>query len=377
MKPLNCVSVILLTLLFNTLNGQGTYLLTHDTRLVGVEFVNFDPAANNQQIQFRKSKNSAIQTFTPDQCTEFRAPGKREFVSKQLPADSSKYFLEVFSTGTANLYALHAQSGIRYFIEESSGYYELQSTDSTGINFKKKLSDRFAPCPSAVNMLEYTQFKRKDLANLFNLYNNCERSGKVHFGIGFFAGWMETKYFLREGQLYSNTDGLTFQYNGTLLLGRNAVLQFGRKGVSLHTGLLGTNSKGTLTFTSTQEINYATYTIRKHTFTYNNFIVQVPLLFRYTYPNQHLRPFINAGPSITFNLINNAKLSPNLYDSWDNQQFDFPPFYLSLNLGMGAMYRLNNRQDFWFEMRLTGLSPSYSEKLKLSQYMFTFGVNIL
>ena len=110
--------------------------------------------------------------------------------------------------------------------------------------------------------------------------------------------------------------------------------------------------------------------------------IKVPLMIRYTYPTNKIRPFLNAGGIFSFAIENRysiyeATIGEGVIEiDRINESPQFDTSQMGYTLGAGIEYKLNYRQSLFFELRTNKLYGFSGPKaLNSSEIYFTTGIN--
>lgn len=328
--------------------GQSEYFSTDSTSYLGIQLIDGGDLINSRLCQVKKG-DKTIQ-YTPHEVKEFGFKDGRVYISKEVQiADSSKrVFLERLHEGKTTLYYYKGKGINTFFIEKDSTLFiEVPKQNTVEEDYSEQLLNLSKDCPNVLDACKHVSYNKKSLSKFMVRYNQCELKPFPHFRYGLFIGYEAYKLIPSKEQ---NEDLKYFDYNydGSFSIGLfldNPILV---SDFSLHAELL----------------------LSKHGYSYNKLVdnkdldfvanltsLNIPLLLRYAYPSNKIRPFINVGINGTY-FIKNKTL---LYETTINETTieinnteiasTISDFQLGYVIGGGLEYKLNYKNSLFLELR--------------------------
>lgn len=353
--------------------GQKGYFSTNTTKSTGIKLIDGGALTNSKLCQVKKGDK--IVEYSPYEVREFGFDDGRVYVSREIQTSDStkKVFLERLCEGETNLYYYIEKGRKSFFIEKNGSlFFELQKRNKDNRTYTEQLSDVTNDCSNVADAVKYIGYKKKSIARFIERYNTCVERPFPHFRYGLTLGYELAKLVTPSDNLADDLKYLDFNYAGGLAIGLfidNPILV---SDVSLH---------GEVCF-SKQGFSYNKRIDDKDIdFVANLSTLKVPLLIRYTYPSNKIRPFANLGLVGSFNIRNKCQLyettiskskieivDAKLSSAIDNIQ-------LGYCMGGGMEYKLKSRNSLSFEMRYTNqygiVNP---ETLRISGFSLVTGI---
>ena len=283
------ITIIILFSLILTIqtSGQRNYYYDKDSikHDVGVRLQYGSDLINSKFCQIKRG--SSVYKYGPSEIYEYGFKDGRIYVSKEITIFDSvqKVFLEHLVKGKTNLYYLKGKGFRTFFLEKDDTFkVEIPKKDykDETIGFNESLSNITSDCQNVSDATKLASYGKKSLSKLITRYNKCELKPFPHFRYGLNIGYEFTKLIIPKGNEYQYINYLDFKYDGGFLIGLFADYPISVSDFSLHT-----------------EINFS-----KHGFSYNKlvetkdidfvsniFTMKLPILLRYEYPLNKIRPF--------------------------------------------------------------------------------------
>lgn len=352
--------------------GQSEYFSTDSTSSYGIKLVDGGNMINSQLCQVKKGDK--ILQYTPYEVKEFGFKDGRVYISKEIQiADSSKrVFLERLNKGNTTLF-YYKGKGIRtFYIQKDSTLFIEVPKQVTEEDYSTQLLNLTKDCSNVSDGCKLVSYNKKSLSKLISRYNQCELKPFPHFKYGFLIGYEFLRLIPQTGQNI-NLEYFDYKSDGSFTIGiflDNPILV---SDFSLHAELL----------------------LSKHGYSYNKLIdnkdldfvanltsLNVPLLLKYAYPSNKLRPFINIGINGTCFIKNNTLL----YETTINETIleindtditsMISDFQLGYALGGGLEYKLNYKNSLFFELRYSNQYSQGSSEFKgNSTFSVLTGIN--
>lgn len=365
-----CLYILFLGLFSLNLSGQSGYIIYDSTMTAGLKLIDNGPILNSRYIQVREKRN--IIKYTPYELDEFGFNDGRIFVSRNIQVfDSSRrVFLERLSKGKANLYYYREKRIRTFYIElDTSSIIEIPKIKSD-LSFRQQLAYQTVDCPAITDAIRYTRYNKRSMTELVDRYNSCNFKPFPHFRYGIVMGYE----FMKLDPVNIHPGDYLFYFNlkyeGSFMVGLFFDQPILVSNVSLHSG-----------------IYYS-----RHGYSYNKLVVdedldfvanisslKLPLLIRYTFNSNKIRPFINAGGLAIMNYRNESAIYStiirnNTMEINDADQNFNASRQIGYSLGSGIEYCINSRRSLFIEAGYDKLYGN-SGKLKQSRFSFMTGIN--
>ena len=351
--------------------GQNDYYATDSSTIIDVQLIDNGELLNSRFCQIKRKKT--ISQYTPYEVKEYGFKNGPVYLSKRIEiADSSKMvFLERLVNGNTTLYYYRGEKIGTYFLEKDSTLFvELPKyeRDNKNINFNGFLLDITSDCPEVADATKLVRFSKKSLSKLISRYNKCELKPFPVFKYGLILGYGGNKLIKND---YTNQ--FDFRYDGGYTFG-----------IFIDNPILVSD------FSAHIELYYS-----RHGFSYNkqaedldvDFVantstLNLPILIRYTYPSNKIRPFVNTGGYFTYNFKNENAF----YEAIINQSTIeiekviensmISKYQVGYSIGGGLEYKLNYKNSLFFELRHNKLFDlSGSGSLNQSELHLFTGIN--
>ena len=328
--------------------GQRGYFSTDSLTSVGVKLIDSGDLINSQFCQVKKGDK--VVRYTPHEVKEYGFADGRVYVSMEIHiADSSKrVFLERLHKEKTNLYYYKGNKVKTFFIQKDSVLFiEIPKQNTKGEDFSKQLLFITKDCPSTLDACRLVNYSKKSLSKFISRYNKCEEKPFPHFKYGILVGYEFSKLVLSD-EIYEELNYFDYKYDGGFSIGifiDNPILV---SDFSLHTEFL----------------------FSKHGYSYNKLIdsedmdfvanlssLNIPLLLRYAYPSNAIRPFINVGINGSYFFENETRFRKVLINGTTIEINDneITPtannFNFGYAIGGGVECNLNFKNSLFFELR--------------------------
>lgn len=342
--------IIFLFILLPTLSsGQNDYFSIDSSIFVGIKLTDGGDLINSKICQVENGENT-IQ-YTPYEVEEYGFKDGRVYISKEIQiADSSKrVFLERLHRGETTLYYYKGKGTETFFIQKDSTLFvEIPAKVAKGEGYSKQLINLTKDCSNVSDACKLVRYNKKSLSKLISRYNQCELKPFPHLKYGFLTGY-EFLRLIPSGERDDYLEHFDYKYDGAFLIGLffdNPILV---SDFSLHAELL----------------------LSKHGYSYNKLVdnrdldfvanftsLNIPLLLRYAYPSNKIRPFINTGIKGTYFVKNKTLLYETTIGETTIEINDAEinamksDFQLGYVIGGGMEFKLNYKNSVFFELRL-------------------------
>jgi hypothetical protein len=355
-------------------NGQIGYIVRDSTFKVKKIIWDGGYIFNERFCKVREQDQWVL--YSPNQIKEYALGDGSVYVSHEIQNSDSteRVFLNRLFYKSLNpdsysaLYYFKEKNGKRFFLEKDSLFTEITRSDKNGVNFRKQLLKITSDCPEVEDAIKVVNFKKSSLTAFTAKYAECTSGPFPHFRYGVNLGFNAIKLFPKSSN-YFYTD-FNFRYDG---------------GYSI--GLFVDNPIATSDFSWHMELYYS-----KHGISYqmldDNVIydyvanlsgLKLPLLIRYTFQSNSIRPFINIGGAFNYGIENESivyqtKKTDNEVELTDVNKLVVDDIIAGPSMGAGLEYIINNRHSLFFEIRYVRY---YSiNHLKVNEWNLTTGINL-
>ncbi len=356
--------------------GQTDYYMKDTLVAVGIKLVDNGNLENSKFCQVKNKKG--IIKYSPDEIDEYGFKDGRVYVSKEIQVSDSvkKFFLLRLAEGETTLYSLSGTGKKRFFIEkDSSKLFELQKFDPENDHrsFNDYLVGFSSDCPQVNDAAKLVSYNNGSLTKFIRRYNNCDGRPFPHFKYGAMLGLELTRLIPTSVEENAYLKLFDFKYDAGYSFGLFIDHPILVSDFSLHLEAYYSQHR----FQLYQHSNGNDYD-----FAGNLSSIKVPLMIRYTYPTNKIRPFLNAGGIFSFAIENRysiyeATIGEGVIEiDRINESPQFDTSQMGYTLGAGIEYKLNYRQSLFFELRTNKLYGFSGPKaLNSSEIYFTTGIN--
>lgn len=332
------------------LPGQIDYIITDSSYVVGIKIADGGAISNSKVCRVLAGAN--IVEYTPYDIIGYGVGG-RDYVSKEIQIDDHKkqVFLERLINANTSLY-FYNEKGIRlFFVEKDSAQFvtlNKHDLESHGLSYKDSLQTLTGDCQYSSGMTKLLSYNRRSLKEFIRTYNDCSsdhfrytRYG-ITFGLGpgrlIPSGFSENKYLSQ----------FTYPYFPEWYLGLFMNKPVLPSDFSFDLSLIITR------LTESYNISYDTCDFD---LVINMTSLEIPVQMRYLFPGHRLKPYINAGCVLGYDLENRASLYSAVISQEtiiiDKISGSPKGFYIDMGyvIGLGAEFKLNQRNAVFIEFR--------------------------
>lgn len=360
---------------------NSTYFITDSIYSIGDNIIDNGDLLNARICTVEGNKG--VIRYTPDEVKEYGFKDGRIYVSKTIFADDSlrKVFMLRLVKGKFTLYYYRGKTTKTFYWEkDSTKLYELPEyhKDHPEINFRNDLEYLTSDCENVRAATKLVSYNIKSLTKLVTNYNNCVLKPFQHFRFGLFLGYGMNKLETSTFKLNSIAN-INFNFVGGFLPGIFIDYPIEMSNISLHTDLYLTKNRYSYNFNYVDNNLFAMNTV----FVANTTSINIPVLFRYTFPTMHVRPFLNAGFIYMYNIKNStgiytSTIYPTYIESTEIDEIShISKNEFGISTGAGIEYKLNNEHAVFFELRYNKLfNISNDSDLNKSEIQLIVGINI-
>jgi len=346
----------------------------------------FLQASNNNayaKCYFKKDLADKAVEYLPGNILAYRFDdGGRFYISKEAPLESGNkmFFLEYLIKGKARVYFMRDDMD-HYFMEtDNKKILELSEQPKlikleNGITYYKeaqykgRLKYMLSDCPEILSEIDHSSLKPASMINLAKDYHNrvcnseqCtiyERKIKpVKVQISIVGGVAFSKFEIEQSHTNTSMEGLIgckFEFENLFFSSKRSTIQL---------GLIFQNYSN-YTMYDENNVNTIQYALKSNL---NTVAVRIPIIYKYTFSLQKIRPYIGAGLTNAFVISSNTDFS--IFNSWMNSIAPFP-FYQTGVIGViGTKFMLNNKRAVNLE-----LDYEYNQDLKSVDHLYALKSN--
>ena len=378
MKYRYCALTVFLAILALNLQAQVSYIVTDSALIDSIKIMDRGEARNSQVCE-RLILNKPV-FYYPDDIQEYGFANGRVYVSREITIDGKqkKVFLERLKAGPTSLY-YYNDGQIRLFVFENeqvklvpvpSGY-EGQSMKT----FRDDLKKITAGCEKVDEAVKLTSSGKKSMALLTERFNQCRRKPFPFFRMGAIAGinYSDLNYiegvsgdFLQqENRYFKNAD---FEYETGFFFGVFADFPLIPSDFYIHPEVYVTKN----TYFSQYELEeyYVEVEI-------NTAAINFPVLMRYYFPLNKVRPYLNAG------LIYAYQFKHDFYSlTMPEDEGEYPAPVVKNQVGpstgLGCQIDLTYRLRLYFDIKynyLYGIKVSGQESYNKNELQFSAAIS--
>lgn len=349
--------------------AQGDYIEYDSIFQSGVKLVKGTNRDNAKYIKQTLGDQEKI--FYPEDLKSYGFKKGFSYFSRNISVNGAtkKVFLKRISKGKINFYTYYDKNSKLLF-------YETDSTLSFLSHDKKEtisnLEDQFSDNAWVQSQVTLVKYNEKSVARLADMYNQ-EKSRPLPFKrIGIIVGLNSTNLIVPFGLTGRIDEDIKSSRDQSVSVGIFVDLPIEMSFFSFNTGLSYSVSNYSYSWTANE---------RDYDMLVNLSSIDVPLLLRYTYPTRKMRPFVNGGVAINYNLKNDYQSYETTYVQniivIDDSDFGtiLSEGLFGLSFGLGSQYHLNPRNIISVELRYDRLYTSEVtlEKSHLS-LLFSFSI---
>lgn len=357
--------------------GQNSFYQTDSVVYYGSVIIDNGLIENAIRCEIKQKTNNLI--YSPDEVLGYGFSDGRVYVSKQIQIGDSikRVFLLRLVEDKTTLYVYYGKAHKVFYIEkDSASVIELlkYNKENKEVVFRKELSKITADCQSISNAIKLVTYKVKPLSKLIENYNNCSAEPFPFLKYGLILGCGVRSIEIKGNKLAEYKDFVNNRYKGSILPGFFIDCPIEMSNFSFHTEMYLSRYRYSFSSTSTSNILDLVA---------NTSSIHLPVLLRYTLPEMTIRPFVNGGLNVVYNMQNstvlyNTLITPDYIElkSIDRTSY-ISKFQFGFSVGAGIEYKLNYRQSVFIEFRCNKqLSSSNKYTFNNTQLELLTGLNI-
>jgi hypothetical protein len=356
---------------------RNAYIITHagDT-IVGL--IDYREGGKAHKVcDFKKSKDEPVVSYEPTSIRGYGFENDKIFQSREILINHALYqvpevvFLEVLVRGIVSLYRLDK----KFFIEKNDGELQqlLNQHKEVVVNGVKHIKETnefvgtltiaLFDCPELRAKIQKTKLAEKGLTKLIDDYNRCTGSPGIAFKakkpwtkgmIGVTGGFNSSRLLFTSngvtGYEHLNDD---FEVSNAPLIGVSFDILSPRlsERFSFHGDIFYVKSTyygyNLIENLSSTQRNYVTIDLQQ---------LNVPLGFRYTFPEKKVTPYLNAGITGILHLSSGSTWvqeleTNNVVLTYRDEALPMKNYQLGLWGGIGVLKSINRKLNGFIEFR--------------------------
>lgn len=348
---------LLLFLLANvlafSLSAQKENYITNDTATThGVRLIDGGTIENARYCRILRGKDTV--RYTPYDLVEYGFKNGRVYVSKDISmkGESRRVFLERIVDGPPTLYYYRFPGGSTYFLDRKDATLtEIPFRNEQGIHFRKQLAGITSDCKNVQDAAKVVAYKSNSMSTFFERYQDCELRPFPFNKIGLIAGVGASRLSTTEAQEDLLISLFDFKYEKSFVFGLFMNTPVAQSDFSTYAELMFFR-----TSYSYEAEDIVGDGVVYQTIEFNNTktMFLLPLMARYTYPSNRIRPFVNAGLQASFVLQNsnsNIDRRSAQNDPLHSIPVTIPGPGLGYAWGVGVEVKLDYRRHLFIEFR--------------------------
>lgn len=372
------LKVLFITSIFSVFTlitfGQTAYIATDTSIISGVKIIENSAIVNSEVCQV--VEGNSIVEYTPNDLIEYVLENGRAYVSRDISIGDSikRVFLERIVKGKTTLYYYKSPDKKTFFIEkDSAAIFELPKKSGRKKKYTDALFSITEDCDNVKEVIPLVSYRNRSLSKFVSQYNKCEKKPFPHFRIGLTVGYEYVKFMSNKNVVNKDLAYFDFEYDKALAISLFVDQPIATTDVSIYGEILYT------------EHGYSYNKLLEHKdvdLVGNMSSIRVPLLVKYAYPSNYIRPYLCAGFITSINIKNETmfyEMTRNR-NSFELVNFaDTSPLVSDVNIGYciggGAEIKITARHSFLLEFRYSNPSAfSLSDPLKLSGFNVVSGL---
>jgi len=354
-----------------TTSGQNEYYFKDSSFSTGKNLIGGYHTSELVQIKV----GDHLVPYSPYEIKEFGCKNGRVYISRGVPNGDSTRRVFMERLGTRGLTMYYYKQGWRrhFFIgKDSTSSIELPRHSRQNQRFDKQLVELMSSCPSAANAAKLVRYSRNSMAKLISRYNSCLSRPFPYFKYGITLGYELVKQVPL--QQIADLNLLNFSYEGGFIVGIFLDEPIRTSDFSFHPEAYFSQQRiSSAGVFGNMDVDYIS--------TLSG--IKLPLLLRYAYPSNKIRPFANAGGIFSYNVQNINHLYESIIINNRVNIADLGPFPLvdkmqfGYSFGGGVEYRFSYRRSIFLEVRYSSVSgAAHPSSMTDSEVTFLFEINL-
>jgi hypothetical protein len=337
---------------------NNTYFATDSSIAVGGKIIdhNEKQSANICKVL----ENNKVTVYSPYDLTEYGFNDGRVYVSRDIRINDSlrRVFLLRLVKDSTSLYYYRDEQQKKYFLEKNKG--ELiniprRDPENTGITYRKKLSGLTSDCPYSGESAKLVNFHKISMERFVERYNSCKNRAFPYLKYGVYAGFGFSKLIARkEANTYLVEPDITpeFEADNGMVIGAFIDEPISCSDFSFHLEC------------SVSDFDYSSNMIYQDTeidILENTTAINIPVLFRYTFPTVKASPYVNLGGVYSYHIKHEHEAYATTFRdstyiiSLLEMNSPCATSQAGFSAGVGVSIRLNYRMRLYFDYRFSQL----------------------
>jgi hypothetical protein len=358
-------------------SSQSNYFVKDSVTSTGISLVDGKEMVNHRVCRVRDG--STIQEYTPWQVKEYGFRDGRIYLAKDVPLPDSTQRVFLEQLVYRKLYYYRGKEGKTFFVKtDSVSFAELpkqhKGPDGADISFRDDLGRLTSDCPLMADAVKLVRYNRTGYKKFMNRYETCEHKPFPFLKFGIIAGYSTSKPVTKPSVSIPEVKQMEFSYDGGFAAGLFLDCPILLSDFSLFASLLFSQHEFS---GNTMAMNYVDVD-----FYGKMSSLQIPVLIRYSYPSNMIRPFVNAGGVFSYNFktenyLYQATIYNHVIEISDVAEISLlQPIMIGFSIGGGAAVKVLPRNWISVEVRYSGLYALQSaQAMDISEIQLTAGIS--
>jgi hypothetical protein len=358
-------------------SSQNDYFVKDSVTRTGISLSDGKEVVNHRVCGVREG--GKMVEYTPWQVKEYGFRDGRIYLAKDIPLPDSTQRVFLEQLVYRKLYYYRGKEGKTFFMKEDSArFVELpehhKGPDGSDISFRDDLSRLTSDCPQMADAVKLVRYNRTGYKKFMNRYEKCEHKPFPFLKFGVVAGYSTCKPVPKPSVSIPEVKQMEFSYDGGFSAGLFVDSPILLSDVSLFASLLFSQHEFS---GNTMARNYVDVD-----FYGKMSSLQIPVLIRYSFPSNRIRPFINAGGVFSYNFktesyLYQATIYNQVIEISDVTEMSLiQPVMIGYSIGGGAALQILPRNWLSVEVRYSGLFALQSaQALDISEIQITAGIS--
>ena len=301
--PKNLALLLLACFIASAAAAQSVnYIATDTATTMGVRLMNEGARLNAQFCHVLVGKDTV--RYSPHQIKEYGFINGQIYVSREIIVKGSpkKVFLEQLVAGKASLYYYEDSYGPVFFIEKKGqSLIELVQTSLGSSRFRAQLAEFTSDCKQVEDAVRVVSYTKSSLSTLIQRYNNCELKPFPMKKFGLHAGVGASRLSPSSAQEDMLINLFDFRYDKSFVLGAFMSFPIAQSDFSAFAELMFQKTSYSY---EAKDIIGGNVVAQYIEFNNTKTMLLLPVMARYTYPSNRIRPYVNVGLQVSYTLNN-------------------------------------------------------------------------
>jgi len=371
------IRIIILLILFvstYTTAQKYSYYLSDSLTSSGCKLVDSGDHLNSQFCT--EEVGTELIQRTAEQVSEYGFEDGRTFISKTINLNGvpKKVFLEKIVEDSMTLYYYgHKKYKVFFIQKDSTDFIEIPKKNIDKVAFESTLTLLTSDCKVLENAIKMVSYNRTSLKNLLEQYSKCELKPFPHLRYGVMLGGGMTKLIPQKNIIESYIFDFKHQYNPTVLPGLFIDYPILYSNFSLHADFCLSKNGYSSTWNQNEDI---------YDLVINATSLNLPVLIRYCYPSNKIRPFVNLGIIYSRNLkSSSSSFKTTLFEDFiqvyklNTTEFERKNNF-GYSFGGGIEYQLNYKRSVFFEARYNRFLFNSENSFRDREFQLITSINL-